>query len=88
MRKAESQGHTVDINLCMTSTKPGVETFTEAEIVRALGEYLAWGEHSVVPNGRAIGYGHRGYYSGDGWPARVLRYHLAQLTKPMTRRKR
>jgi len=49
------------------------ETFTGDEVLAAIQQFLSYGEVSL--NGK----GHLGYYSGGGWPARVLRFHLEQL---------
>ena len=51
---------------------PPPETFSDEEIVRALEQFLEFGEATFQ---RA----HRGYYAGSGWAARCLRYHLEQM---------
>lgn len=53
-----------------TDTKP--EEFTDAEIRHAIEQWLEYGEAS---QGKA----HHGYFSGIGWAARVLRFHLVEL---------
>ncbi len=58
------------------------ETFTQSEIIAALGSFLKFGEMSHVPGNMPLHYGHRGYFSGPGFAARALRYHLEQLQAP------
>jgi hypothetical protein len=48
------------------------EKFTDSDIVTAIRHFLQFGEDG---QGRS----HQGYYSGDGWAARVMRFHLDQL---------
>lgn len=50
------------------------ETFDKGCIEQAIKDFLGMGEDSE-------GIAHRGYFSGSGWAARCLRYHLAQLQK-------
>ena len=57
----------------------GKEIFTPAEVESAVRRFLEFGEESYVPGNRPFKSGHHGYYSGSGWAARVLRYHLQQL---------
>jgi hypothetical protein len=58
-------------------------TFTEAEVIAAIEQWLRFGEGSCVELGQAFNSGHRGYYSQDGWAARVLKFHLSQLKAEM-----
>jgi hypothetical protein len=57
------------------------ETFTDNEIITAIKQWLEHGEKCFVKN-KPLGdeRGHAGYFSGDGWAARCLRFHLDQLT--------
>ena len=48
------------------------ETFDASQVQAAIESFLEWGE-------RQYGKGHKGYFSGPGWAARCLRYHLATL---------
>ena len=46
------------------------EQFTQDQVGDAIASWLAYGEESNRPGG------HGGYFSGGGWAARCLRYHL------------
>lgn len=48
------------------------ETFTTSQIRHAIRAFLAWGEGEE-------GKSQQGYFSGGGFAARCLRYHLRQL---------
>lgn len=50
----------------------GPETFSDWEVEQAVRQFLEFGEQQ---HGRA----QNGYYSGGGWAARCLRFHLEQL---------
>jgi len=50
------------------------ETFTEDQITIAIEQWLDYGEQSFEQC-------HLGYFSGGGWAARCLRYHLRQREK-------
>lgn len=64
------------------------ETFTTYDVVSAIEEFLAYGEKTCDPNKPDGTPGHRGYYSGSGWPARVLRYHAEQLNAAEVERRK
>ena len=49
------------------------EVFDQDAITKAIKDFLEYGEKSFR------GVGHQGYFSGGGFAARVLRYHLEQL---------
>lgn len=57
------------------------ETFASHEINDAIRQFLKYGEESFVGDVEDKGFGHRGYFCGDGWPARCLRYHLDEFRK-------
>ena len=63
------------------------ETFTDAQIAIALGQILDYGEESFcgkehVPFvGVGAGIQQHGYFSGGGWAARALRFHLSRLNE-------
>ena len=61
------------------SDKAPVETFTDSQIRSALSAFLEYGEQSYRPDCADHDVGHRGYFSGPGWAARCLRYHLDNL---------
>jgi hypothetical protein len=48
------------------------ETFHKHEIEKVIKDFLVFGEDQ-------FGKGHHGYFSGHGFAARCLRYHLEQL---------
>lgn len=50
------------------------EKFTNLEIEHAIEQWLGFGEE-------ALGKCQQGYFSGNGWAARVLRFHLEQIRK-------
>lgn len=53
------------------------ETFTDDQINQAIKQFLDYGEQTYVPHALAAHEaGHGGYFSGPGWAARCLRYHL------------
>lgn len=52
------------------------ETFDAREIANAIEQWLDWGEKEY---GKAQG----GYFSGGGWAARCLRYHLEEIKKTL-----
>lgn len=51
---------------------PETETFTDSQIENAVEQFLKFGEDQYQKS-------QEGYYSGSGWAARCLRYHLEQL---------
>lgn len=53
-----------------------METFKENEVQAAINAFLAYGEESFDPDKQpGVGFGQGGYFSGDGWAARCLRWH-------------
>ena len=48
------------------------EEFTESNVKKSIESFLEYGEDE-------FGNSHGGYFSGDGWAARVLKWHLNQL---------
>lgn len=52
------------------------ETFTYEEQKEAISHFINYGECSYVPNKPDNVPGHCGQFSGRGWAARCLRYHL------------
>lgn len=48
------------------------EKFDKEEIEKAITQFLEFGDE-------AMGCCHLGYFGGNGWAARVLRYHLEQM---------
>lgn len=68
----------------MTPTEPPtelapVEQFNQTQVQAAIEQFLEYGEDSFAPEKEPKERGHRGYFSGGGWAARALRFHLAQL---------
>jgi len=53
------------------ATSP-IETFTTQEVQSAISYFLEYGEMQ-------FGKSQCGYFSGDGWAARALRFHLGRL---------
>lgn len=49
------------------------------EVADAIKEFLDYGEKTFVPNKPIGAIGHAGYFSGDGWPAKILRIHAEEL---------
>lgn len=50
-----------------------VETFTQEEVKQAIRSFLSYGEEQY-------GKSQQGYFSGPGFAARALRFHLDRLT--------
>jgi hypothetical protein len=50
------------------------ESFDRKEVLHAIEEFLAYGE-------KEMGKSHQGYFAGDGFAAKCLRSHLAELSK-------
>lgn len=48
------------------------ETFTDSQVIAAIREFLKYGEQEFNKS-------HSGYFSGDGWAARCLRFHMGKL---------
>lgn len=48
------------------------ETFSKEQVQIAIKQFLEWGEKEYK-------HSQEGYFSGDGWAARCLRWHLEQL---------
>lgn len=48
--------------------------FSNADVIEAIKDFLEFGEDSYDCC-------QRGYFSGDGYAARCLRYHLEQLQR-------
>lgn len=71
MEKQNDQGEALEKN--------SPETFNESQIETAIMQFLAYGEESFVPETELRNKGHYGYFSGSGWAARCLRFHLTQL---------
>ena len=55
------------------------EEFTDSQVRTAIDAFLEYGEKSLVKRLEPYTAGHHGYFSGDGWAARCLRYHLRKL---------
>ncbi len=56
------------------------EEFTDNQTIDAIKAFLELGEETYHPDcGKVKGQG--GYFSGNGWAARCLRQHLADLKK-------
>ena len=51
------------------------EVFSPLEVEQAVRQFLEYGEQQ-------FGISQKGYYSGSGWAARRLGFHLEQLTRP------
>ena len=54
----------------MTGDHP--ETFRRDQVICAIDQFLEYGEQEYNKS-------HKGYFSGPGWAARALRWHLEQL---------
>lgn len=63
----------------MTTHEPAAqgETFTKDQVEHAIRAFLEFGEQSFKEPIQQ-----RGYFSGGGWAARCLRWHLEQLELP------
>ena len=48
------------------------ETFSDSQVEDAIKSFLEFGEQQYLKS-------QQGYFSGPGWAARCLRFHLAQL---------
>ena len=48
------------------------ETFDAAEVEKAIEQFIEWGEREYQKS-------QLGYFSGGGWAARCLRYHLEEI---------
>lgn len=68
-----------DYKAKISDPQPESEEFTQADIIKAITQYLDFGEDSFVPNKEVGAPGHMGYYSRGSWVARCLEYHLKQL---------
>ena len=55
------------------------ETFTKDQIISALKGWADYGEQTYVPEKATGELGHRGYFSGQGWAARVIRSVIAEM---------
>lgn len=59
------------------------ETFTDDDVIRAIEQWLKYGEDSYIPCGERLPSGmtrgHHGNYAGCGWASRCLRWHLWQF---------
>ena len=51
-----------------------METFTDEQIIDSIRKFLEFGEQTK-------GTAHQGYFSGDGFAARCLRYHYDNFPK-------
>lgn len=49
------------------------ETFTDADVRHVIEQFVEWGERAFTRGEQ------KGYFSGDGYAARCLRFHLAAL---------
>jgi hypothetical protein len=58
-----------------TTQTPPREVFSPGQVKSAIRGFLEFGEQQY-------GKSQQGYYSGGGWAARCLRYHLEELSKP------
>lgn len=57
---------------CKTCGQTVEETFTKEQIEHSIKSFLDYGEEQ-------FGKSQQGYFSGGGFAARCLRYHLTQL---------
>jgi len=57
------------------------EKFSTDMVIAAIRQWLEYGESTFNPDKdfNINNPGHGGYFSGYGWAARCLRYHLEQL---------
>ena len=55
-----------------------MKTFDKVETIKSIEQFLVYGEQTYEPKGSN---GHAGYFSGDGWAAKVLRSHLEDLKR-------
>ena len=60
-------------NTCEATGSAPVETFTPEEVQQSIRSFLAYGEDQY-------GKSQQGYFSGQGFAARALRFHLERLT--------
>jgi hypothetical protein len=59
-------------NTCEATGSAPVETFTPEEVQQAIRSFLEYGKQQY-------GKSQQGYFSGDGFAARALRFHLDRL---------
>lgn len=57
-----------------------MEKFSNEGIIRAIDQFLEFGEKTFKVAG-----GHQGYFSGIGFAARCLRFHKNNLTQPVNK---
>ena len=55
------------------------EAFTVQQVICAIEEFLKYGEDSFVKDKEIGDLGQGGYFRGNGWAARCLRFHLSEL---------
>ncbi len=67
---------------CAAGESP--ETFDARQILCAIDQFLEYGEESYVEDKEPNEPGQRGYFSGQGWAARCLRYHREQVERMAT----
>jgi hypothetical protein len=60
------------------------EVFTNDETIIAIEQFLEYGEQKFCIDNDKIVKGHGGYFSGGGWAARCLKYHLEELKNNKT----
>lgn len=63
---------------------PELETFNAHQILLAIDQFLEYGERSYVEQKGPGEPGQCGYFSGQGWAARCLRYHREQVEQMKT----
>lgn len=68
-----------DYKVKSNDQQPKPEEFSQANIIKAITQFLEYGEDSFVQNKKIGAPGHGGYYNRDGWAARCLQYYLEQL---------
>lgn len=61
--------------------EPAEESFTTEEIVRTLKAWAEYGRQTYKADKHPDELGHRGYFSGEGFAARVLKHVIAKMER-------
>lgn len=64
--------------------EPSEESFTAEQIVRTLKAWLEYGRQTYKADKHPDELGHTGYFSGEGFAARVLKHVIAKMERSDT----
>lgn len=76
-KKLTKDDRCVELDLVWVSDQE--EHFTDDQIKATIKSFLEFGEETFNPDSAGKNGYHGGYYSGNGWAARCLRYHLSKF---------